>query len=1155
MMGNLIGEKFGKIRKTSHYKNGTVNISGLSEGRTAPLLSLTVKERKSPFLVVTSAKKRAEDLAEDMSFFLDILREDGEEGVPVFLIPEDEKIFLNYDARSRSLSEERMKGVLALTSGRPCVVIATVKTALRKTMPKTLFEENAFTLKTDLDFDRDDLNRRLTLLGYERTSAIEAKGQYSIRGDIADVFPLDRDNPVRVEFFGDTIDSIREFNPETQRSVNRLTEVRLSAARDLLFDEERRAGAAAFLEKAVKARAKKLKGEEHDRLVERKGKLLENISTGSNPQSLTRFVTYFYENPECLIDYLSDDGCLVIEDYDRCRERTVSYEKEVKEEFASLLERGEVIPEDFGYFPGIHDFERAINEKKGLVYLINPFTGGLKGVEGLKEIISVRNRSIPDYNNRMEMFLEDLREYRRKGFATVLVCESEERKKSLSEFLNRNSFSADLILTGRLSAGSEYTDEKLAIISDRNIFAGTRAKKPGKKKTKPIKAFIDIKRGDYVVHENHGIGRFEEITQLEIEGIKRDYLKIQYAGEDVLYVPVDQMDCVQKYIGAEAQSVKVNRLSNGEWNRVKQKARESIRKMAMEIMQLTAERRSLPGYAFSPDSDWQREFEDSFPYAETQDQLTCAEEIKKDMQKPVPMERLLCGDVGYGKTEVAARAVFKCLADGKQAAVLVPTTILAGQHYNTFRERLESFPFNVEVMSRFKSEEQQKKIVQGLKTGSVDLVIGTHRLLSKDVAFKDLGLLIIDEEQRFGVQHKEALKLLRKNVDVLTLSATPIPRTLHMSLIGARDMSIIEEPPEERYPVQTYVMEEDGSVIREAIQSELDRGGQCFVVYNRVRDIRQVADRIQALVPEADVAVGHGRMGEEALENVIIDFIEQKTNVLVCTTIIETGIDMPNANTMIILDADRFGLSQLYQLRGRVGRSTRIAYAFLMYKGSKTLSEVAEKRLTAIKQFTELGSGFKIAMRDLELRGAGNILGVEQSGHMVAVGYELYCKMLDETLGVLKGERQEEEEPEVSIELDVNAYIPQEYINEETQRVEIYQKIAGITSEEEREDIIDEIIDRFGDPPREVINLSMVALIKENAKAAGVERISEDKAFVRLTYIGQSSMKVENIPKAAGIYGKNIEFNAGRKPYVRFKPVKMKTKLKETMDLLMILRA
>ena len=1154
-MEDLIREKFGKIRKTSQYKKGIVNISGLSEGRTAPLLSLAVKERKSPFLVVTSTKKKARDLAEDMEFFLENLREGGEEAVPVFLIPEDEKIFLNYDARSRSLLEERMKGVLTLTSGRPCVVVSTIKTALRKTMPKVLFEENAFTLKTENDEDRDDLTGRLTLLGYERTGAVEAKGQYSIRGDIVDIFPLDRDNPVRVEFFGDTVDSIREFNIETQRSVDRLTEVRFSAAKDLLFDEERRKSAASFLEKAIKTRAKKLKGEEHDRLIERKGKLLENISTGTNPQSLTRFVTYFYDKTDCLMDYLPDDGCLVIEDFDRCRERTASYEKEVKEEFASLLERGEVIPEDLDYFPGTDDFERAINERPGLVYLVNPFTGGLKGVDGLTDLFSVRNRNLPDYNNRMELFLGDLREYRRKGFSTVLVCETEERRTSLREFLDRNSLFADRILLGRLSASSEFTDEKLVIISDRSIFGGTRPKKTRKKKTKPIKAFIDIKRGDYVVHENHGIGRFEEITQLEIEGIKRDYLKIQYAGEDVLYVPVDQMDCVQKYIGAEAQSVRVNRLSNGEWNRVKQKARESIREMAMEIMQLSAERRSLPGFAFSPDTEWQREFEDSFPYAETQDQLTCTEEIKKDMQKPVPMERLLCGDVGYGKTEVAARAVFKCLDDGKQAAVLVPTTILASQHYNTFMERLAGFPFNVEVMSRFRTEEQQKKTVEGLKSGRVDLVIGTHRLLSKDVSFKDLGLLIIDEEQRFGVQHKEALKLLRKNVDVLTLSATPIPRTLHMSLIGARDMSIIEEPPEERFPVQTYVMEEDGDVIREAIQSELDRGGQCFVVYNRVRDIRHVADWIQSLVPEADVAVGHGRMGEEALENVIIDFVEQKSNVLVCTTIIETGIDMPNANTMIVLDADRFGLSQLYQLRGRVGRSTKIAYAFLMYKGSKTLSEVAEKRLTAIKQFTELGSGFKIAMRDLELRGAGNILGVEQSGHMVAVGYELYCKMLDEILGVLKGERQEEEEPEVSIELDVNAYIPQDYINEETQRIEIYQKIAGIATEEERGEILDEVIDRFGDPPPEVSNLSVVALIKRSAAEAGIERISEEKGFVRLTYRGQSSMKVENIPKAAGLYGKNIEFNAGRKPYVRFKPAKNKTKLRETMDLLLILKA
>ncbi len=1151
--------KFEKIRTTAEFNEGIVNISGLSEGRTAPIISLIAKERGSQILVVTSSKKKAEELVSDIRFFL--REENGEqeffdkgketEEIPVIFVPEDEKLFLNYEAKSRSYLEERLKGILALASGKPVIAVATARAAFRKIMPKKEFLSNSFTLTTEYQIQPEEVIRKLVLLGYDKTTAIDVKGQFSMRGDILDIFPYDRENPVRIEFFGDEIDSLKEFDALTQRSIEAVDSVTISPAQELVFEEAEKQKALDFVEKTYKLRAKKLHDQAFDRLQARKGKLLENISTGSNVQSLSRYVTYFYDETENLADYMSDEGCLIIEDFDRTRDRISSFEKEIKEEFKSVLEKGEAIPEDFDYFTGLSDLENTINGRKGLTYLFTPFSGSLKGVDRLRDIISVRTKPVTEYANRMEVFLEDVNEYTRRGFTTVLVCESEERKENLSDYLARNDAKIDRIMIGNLSAGSEFTEEKLVYFSDRDIFAVSRAAKTKKKKkSKPIKAFIDIKRGDFVVHENHGIGRFEEITQLEIEGIKRDYLKIKYAGEDVLYVPADQMDSVQKYIGADVKNVRVSKLSSGEWNRAKKRVRESIREMAVELMQLSAERRHLSGFQFSPDSDWQRDFENSFPYAETDDQLKCAEEIKRDMQKPEPMERLLCGDVGYGKTEVAARAVFKCLADGKQAAILVPTTILANQHYNTFRERLEPFPFRMELMSRFRSSDQQKKTAIDLKEGRVDLVIGTHRLLSKDIEFKDLGLLIIDEEQRFGVQHKEAIKLLKKSVDVLTLSATPIPRTLHMSLIGARDMSLIEEPPEERYPVQTYVMEEDPDVIREAITNELERGGQCFVVYNRVRDINSVADYISKLVPDAEIAVGHGKMSEEALENVIIDFVEQKTNVLVCTTIIETGIDMPNANTIIILDADRFGLSQLYQLRGRVGRSQRMAYAFLMYKPFKALSEVAEKRLTAIKEFTELGSGFKIAMRDLELRGAGNLLGVEQSGHMVTVGYELYCKMLDETIGVLKGERLTEEEPEVTIELEVNAYVPDSYIADESQRIEVYQKIAAITSETEREDVIDEVMDRFGEIPKPVYNLTGVALIKERAKKAGVEKVSEEKGMVKLTFISQNYMKAENISKIVVAYGRNVEIFGGRKPYIKLKIKENRKKVFETAELL-----
>lgn len=1156
--------KFGKIRTTAEFNDGIVNISGLSEGRTAPIISLIAKERGGQFLVVTSSKKRAEDLVSDIKFYL---REEAEEGgtagpdkakspadIPVMFVPEDEKVFLNYEARSRSFLEERLRGVLALTSGRPVIAVTTAKSALKKVMPKEVFLGNAFTVMAEEEVSPEELVKKLVLMGYEKTVAIDVKGQFSRRGDILDIFPYDRDNPVRIEFFGDEVDSLKEFDAVTQRSVANIEEVSISSAQELLYDDEAKQKALESVERIYRQRGKKLHDEAADRLAARKGKILENISTGSNVQSLTRFVNYFYDKTETLIDYMSEKGCLIIEDFDRTRDRIASYEKEIKEEFKTVLEKGEAVPEEFSFFTGIADFERAIGDRKGLTYIITPFSGRLRGVDSLRELISVRSRPVADYANRMEVFLEDVNEYRRRGFTVNLVCESEERRANITDYLARHGARVDRSVTGILSAGSEFTEEKTVYISDRDIFAVSRAaKKSGKKNSKPIKAFIDIKRGDYVVHENHGIGRFEEITQLEIEGIKRDYLKIQYAGEDVLYVPADQMDSVQKYIGGDVANVRVNRLSSGEWNRTKAKVREAIREMAVEIMQLSAERRHLEGYAFSPDSEWQRDFENSFPFVETEDQLKCTEEIKKDMQKPVPMERLLCGDVGYGKTEVAARAVFKCLADGKQAAILVPTTILANQHYNTFRERMEPFPFRIDLMSRFRTAEQQKQTAEDLKAGKVDLVIGTHRLLSGDVEFKNLGLLIIDEEQRFGVQHKEAIKLLRKNVDVLTLTATPIPRTLHMSLIGARDMSLIEEPPEDRYPVQTYVMQEDPDVIREAITSEIERGGQCFVVYNRVRDINTVANFISRLVPEAEIAVGHGKMSEESLENVIIDFIEQKTNVLICTTIIETGIDMPNANTIIILDADRFGLSQLYQLRGRVGRSTRMAYAFLMYKPYNTLSETAEKRLTAIKEFTELGSGFKIAMRDLEIRGAGNILGVEQSGHMVTVGYELYCKMLDEAIGVLKGERLTEEEPEASIEIEINAYIPEKYISDESQRIEMYQKIAAISSEKEREDVIDEIMDRFGELPAEVYNLTLVALIKVIAGGLGIDKISEERGQIKFSFVSKDSFGADKISRVAAAYGRSVEIFGGRKPYIKMKIKHNRKKVSETAELLKVL--
>jgi len=1143
-----MGARFKRITDSTKYKNGIINILGLSEGRTAPVLAVIAKESERPVFIITSSFKKAKGLYEDLSFLAS--------EKDICLIPEDEKIFLNYDAKSRGFLEKRLNGVIKVSEGKPCIVIASVSAALRKIMPKQNFVQHIISFTAGDSVSVEDLKKSFAGLGYDKVPAVEIKGQYSIRGDIADIYPYNQEKPIRIEFFDDIVDSIRYFDIETQRSLEPMDEISIYPALELLYSEETGTTAISRIRNAYEKQEKLVTGPSAEKLKQRKNRLIDNIEWNTNNQSLSNYVNYFYRETATLPEYMPDQGILIVEDYVRVIDRIKLYEKEMQEEFSVLLERGEACPEDFEFSTRMTAFNRVITSEKYLSYLINAFAVNLKEVSEVKESISVRTKALPSYAGKMEMFLSDIRGYCKNRFEVSIVCADEERKNNLRNFLERNDTHGVNISVGSLSAGSEYTDEKLVIISDNDIFPQIKKKKrqTSGKKSKPIKSFVDIKRGDYVVHENHGIGKFLEIHQLEIDGIKRDYLKIQYAGEDTLYVPVDQMDCVQKYIGGEDTTVKVNHLSGGEWTKAKQKVKASIEKMAGEIIELSAQRRLIEGYAFSKDTLWQKEFEDSFQFAETEDQLRCSEEIKLDMEKTTPMERLLCGDVGYGKTEVAARAVFKCVADGKQAAILVPTTILASQHYNTFVERFEAFPFKVEMLSRFRSNKQKKEIIKLVEKGQIDILIGTHRMLSKDVKFKDLGLLVIDEEQRFGVRHKTKIKMLRKNVDVLTLSATPIPRTLHLSLIGARDMSIIEEPPEERYPVQTYVLEQDDEIIKNAIESEMDRGGQAFVVYNRVKDIDRIAERLRNIIPDAEIAVGHGKMDESQLENIIIDFIEQRIDVLVCTTIIETGIDMPNANTIIVLDADKFGLSQLYQLRGRVGRSNRLAYAYLMYQKEKVLTEISEKRLAAIRDFTELGAGFKISMRDLELRGAGNILGTEQSGHMVTVGYELYCKLLEETISVLKGERSPEELPEISIEMDIDSYIPDYYVEEEAVRIEIYQKIAMVEKEEDKVDLLDELIDRFGDVPRPVENLITIAQIKACANEIGIEKINEKKGLAVLSFYNQNKINPEKIANMVKLFGSRAVLNGGRKPFIKYQIKDLKKKAEEVFGLVVSLK-
>ena len=779
-----------------------------------------------------------------------------------------------------------------------------------------------------------------------------------------------------------------------------------------------------------------------------------------------------------------------------------------------------------------------------------------------KSIINFALKSMQSYHSKMELLKEDLDHYRYRGYKIIILSGTEERgqrlQQSLREIGIESSFlperdheikSGQVFITpASLRGGFEYTSLKLVVISDKEIFGAGKAKATKRRKKDSSKelSFSDLNVGDFVVHETYGIGQYEGVEQLSIQGITKDFLSIQYKGKDKLYLPVDQMNLIQKYIGSETRP-KINKLSSQEWTKAKTKVKKAVEEMAMDLVDLYAKREKLKGHAFGEDTPWQRQFEDMFPYEETEGQLRSAEEIKKDMEDPRPMDRLLCGDVGYGKTEVALRAAFKAIMEGKQVAILVPTTILAQQHYNTIVDRFSNFPVKVGLLSRFKSAKDQKVYIEGLRKGAIDLVVGTHRILSKDVVFKDLGLLIIDEEQRFGVKHKEALKKLKETVDVLTLSATPIPRTLHMSLVGIRDMSVIEDPPEERYPIQTYVVEFNPQMIRDAILREIGRGGQVYFVYNRVESIDMIASRLRELVPQATFTVGHGQMGETQLEKIMIDFMNKKQDVLICTTIIETGLDISNVNTIIIYDADKMGLSQLYQLRGRVGRTNRIAYSYFTYERDKVLTEVAEKRLRAIKEFTEFGSGYKVAMRDLEIRGAGNMIGHAQHGHMESIGYDLYVKFLSQAISRLKGEIVKET-IDTTIDLKVDGYIPNKYITDEEQKIEVYKKISSLETPEDFDELLDELIDRFGDLPGEVENLLEISYIRANASKAGIKNVIQRDKDIKLEFANTDSLSVELIQYLSQEYGKRLSFDLSSSPYFLFKAKNILLELKGLVE-------
>jgi len=1124
-----------------------INVSGVSESRTAPVLAYFSRE-ESQSIVLVPTYVRAQRLAGDLSFFVKDKR--------ILVIPEEEQVFLKYEAKNHDQLIERMKALKALRTGEPVIVVAPVSAAVKKISPHSIYEEKVIELTVGQETDLDDLRERLISMGYEFAEMTESQGQFSIRGGIVDIFTPDSDYPYRTELFGTEVDSIRTFDKDTQRSLENLKYIQVYPAKQLVASRNQMEAGCRAIRREYENQVKRIEKKNPDgarRLTELKEQICEYIENVSDLKYLENYIHYFYKETECLWDYMTD-GTVMLDDPERIVELLDLREKELKEDFKVLLERGEAVPKDADLITGLADLQPVLEKKNTVVF--TPFPKRIKGIDVFDKIYNINSRQVINFGGNLTLLESELKTYAKKGYSVTMVLNSDGRLENMKDFVLRIGLEEKVRFEkGNLTSGIDFPEEKRCWICENDIFAhkkSAKRKKAFKDKGQKIRSFSDIKTGDYVVHENHGVGKFTGIEQLKVQGEKKDYIRIKYAGNDMLYVPVEQMDLVQKYIGGDGTAPRINRLSGGEWKNTKAKAKAAVAVLAKDLIDLYASRKLEKGYSFGKDSVWQKQFEESFPYEETQDQLKAAEEIKEDMEKPFPMDRLLCGDVGFGKTEVAARAVFKCLDEGKQAAVLVPTTILANQHFYTLKERFQGFPFNIEMLSRFRSESQQREIEEKLKKGEVDLVIGTHRLLGKGVKFKDLGLLVIDEEQRFGVEHKEQIKKLKKNVDVLTLSATPIPRTLNMSLTGIKDMSLIEEPPEERYPVQTYVLEQDDELIRDIIKREMGRGGQVYVVFNRVKGIHQLADRIQQLVPEARISIGHGQMNESLLEDTMISFINGEQDVLVSTTIIESGIDIPNANTMIIMDADRYGLSQLYQLRGRVGRANRQAYAYLMYQRDKVLTETAEKRLKAIREFTEFGAGFKVAMRDLEIRGAGNMLGSEQHGHIVNVGYELYCKMIDDAVRALEGEIVNEDKAEITVELKAPAYIPENYIQSESVKLQMYKKIASIRTEEDEDEVIDELLDRFGDVPQAAVNLIKISHIRYLAELMSITDIKQDKNKIVLNFASENPLSGYALANATERFGQRLFIHGGKQPFIRL-TVDEKKNLQETLDLLVLL--
>lgn len=1148
----------------------TVLISGCIDTQKVHISSAIASGYKY-MLIVTSDEAKARKMCDDASFF-------NKEAI---YYPAKDAIFYSADVHGNQITGERLRCISRIinhssTGEGVLTVVTTMDGIADRLIPVERFKEAVITLDYSSEIDTERLAKKLVSMGFVRTGMVENKGEFAIRGGIIDIFSYTDEAPVRIELWDTEVDSIRMFDVESQRSIERLQSYSIFPATEYIFTEDE-----------LKNGLYNIK-EECDRQLEcfdygKRKRTKEQIEAGNNLNKLVadvertgnyeKFTDTLVADTVGLAEYFPEENTLVVLDepnrLKECNELTLY---EYNESMKNRLAAGYVLPSQTNKVKAMNEIISDLRNNKKLILTTLDYKP--EGFE-IDYSMYITARSISSYNNSFEYLAKDLEKYKKNGYTTILVCSSRTRALRIvddlgklgiasfySEDFNKDYGSGLIIVTyGSLHKGFEYPVLSFVVIAENDIFSARKMKKLKKKKHdgKNIASFNELNIGDYVVHESHGLGVYKGIEKIQVEGVEKDYIKIAYANNGNLYVLATQLDRLQKYANQDTEKKpKLNSLGGVEWKKTKAKVTGAVEEVAKELVRLYAIRQKVEGYRFSQDTVWQKEFEEMFPYEETDDQLNAIEDTKKDMESGRVMDRLICGDVGYGKTEVAIRAAFKAVQDGKQVAYLVPTTVLASQHFSTFEERMKGFPVNVGQLSSFRTSAQNKKTIEGLKNGTIDVVIGTHRVLSKDVQFKDLGLLIIDEEQRFGVAHKEKIKELKNNIDVLTLSATPIPRTLHMSLVGIRDMSVLEEPPVDRHPIQTFVTEHNDEMIREAVTRELARNGQVYYVYNKVRDIEERAEYIQNLVPDAVVAYAHGQMDKRMLEKIMYEFVNGEIDVLVSTTIIETGMDIPNCNTMIIENADQFGLSQLYQLRGRVGRSTRTSYAFLMYKRDKMISEVAEKRLSAIKEFSDLGSGFKIAMKDLEIRGAGNVLGKSQHGHMAAVGYDLYCKMLNQAVNNLKGIKNEYSF-ETTVDLEVDAYIPASYIKSEYQKLDIYKRIAALETREELSDMKDELSDRYGSIPSCASNLLMVALIKSKAHKIGIMEIKGETAAnpaggasnwrTVMNIYPKADIDSDAIPKLLESFGGALDFKVNGVPYFIWTVTKRKfTSQKEYLN-------